>query len=113
MEALEEILLSAKLDATAWDKNCIIEIFNALEEEAAQTLLFNLKKDPLERCFNGIFRLKDIVVYLKISLESLAQKRAKKAKIKGFSGTRLEEEEVLKRFFLHQFYAKLPQWIRE
>lgn len=107
---VEEIIFNPKFEASDFDKNKIAELFGSLEQDLAEDLIMELKKDRENKCFNGNFRLKEILFYLKIVLDSKIQRQVRHSTIKGFNGSRLEEEEILNKFLRKSYLEKLPKW---
>ena len=111
MDAINDLLFSDDFKGTDYDRAKVEEIFKNLSAEASEALIINLKKDPDNKCFNRYFGLKEIIYYAKYTAKEFAKNQARHARIKGFVGSALEQEELLERFFLSKFQKKLPQWV--
>ena len=111
MNALNDLLFSDDFKGSDYDRAKVEEIFKNLSTEASEALIINLKKDPDHKCFNRYFGLKEIIYYAKYTAKEFAKIKARQAKIKDFTGSSLEQEELLEKFFLSKFSKKLPQWV--
>ena len=111
MNVLNELIFSDDFKGTDYDRAKVEEIFKNLPCEVVEGIIINLKKDPDDKCFNRYFGLKEIIYYTQYTAKEFAKNQARNARIKGFVGSALEQEELLERFFLKQFSKQIPQWV--
>ncbi|MDA3966641.1 hypothetical protein [Helicobacter sp. WB40] len=99
------------------------EIRNLLRDEAVENEVFALFCElPFTLDFREFYlllvakearSLKDILQALFSVLKEESNKKAKKAKIKNFEGSRYEEELILTSYFLDELLLKLPKWYKK
>ncbi|TLD83940.1 hypothetical protein LS70_003790 [Helicobacter sp. MIT 11-5569] len=111
MDYLNEILWSEKFEGGDFDRVKIEEICAQLNNDEINALLMALKKDSDNKCFNRVYGLKEVIYYTQKVIVSLSEEKAKKAKIKNFGGSVVEENEVLTRLFVQRYKQKLPKWV--
>lgn len=110
MKALNELLWSKNFTGNEFDREAVKELCANLTQGEILQLLMELKKDRHNKCFNGNFSVKEIVFYLNKIIIKFAEEKSKKAKIKDFQGSLLEEQEILTQLFVKKYKNKLPKW---